>query len=139
MYTHTEKLVSASNTLSKYFSDELIEWKNLVEFYLSEIKLFGPKFSFVVHRNSIIGIAEKVESHQIRLNQVKEKINKIIKEINLQVSVLIPNNSLISDEQVTREIDKFQTDLRTKIQSVEKEYVDIKFDSYFFLSSVLKK
>jgi hypothetical protein len=120
-------------------SDELIEWRALVEFYLSEIKLFAPKFSYVVHRNSIIGIAEKVESHHIRLNQVKEKINRILKEINLQESVLNPNNSLITDEQVTREIDKFQTDLRTKIQSVEKEYVDIKFDSYFFLSSVLKK
>lgn len=139
MYTHTEKLVAASNTLSRYLSDELIEWRALVEFYLSEIQLFAPKFSYVVHRNSIIGIAEKVESHHIRLNQVKEKINRILKEINLQESVLNPNKSLINDEQVTREIDKFQTDLRTKIQSVEKEYVDIKFDSYFFLSSVLKK
>lgn len=139
MYTHTEQLVAASNTLSKYFSDELIEWRALVDFYLSEIKLFSPKFSYVVHRNSIIGIAEKVESHHIRLNQVKEKINKILKEITLQESVLYPNKSLINDEQVTREIDKFQTDLRTKIQSVEKEYVDVKFDSYFFLSSVLKK
>jgi hypothetical protein len=139
MYTHSEQLLSASNILSKYLSDELIEWRALVEFYLSEIKLFAPKFSYVVHRNSIIGIAEKVESHHIRLNQVKEKINRILKEINLQESVLNPNNSLITDEQVTREIDKFQTDLRTKIQSVEKEYVDIKFDSYFFLSSVLKK
>ena len=139
MYTHSEQLLSASNTLSKYLSDELIEWRALVEFYLSEIQLFAPKFSYVVHRNSIIGIAEKVESHHIRLNQVKEKINRILKEINLQESVLNPNKSLINDEQVTREIDKFQTDLRTKIQSVEKEYVDIKFDSYFFLSSVLKK
>jgi hypothetical protein len=43
-------------------------------------KLFAPKFSYVVHRNSIIGIAEKVESHHIRLNQVKEKINRILKE-----------------------------------------------------------
>lgn len=139
MYNHAEQLLSVSNILSKYFSDELTEWKNLAEFYLSEIKQFSPKFSFVIYRNSIIGIAEKVESHQIRLNQVKEKINRILKEIKLQDSILNPNNLLISDEQVTREIDKFQTDLRTKIQSLEKEYVDIKFDAYFFLSSVLKK
>lgn len=139
MYTHTEKILSVSSTLSNYYFDELTEWKDLTSFYLNEMKSFSLKFINVIHRNSIIGIAEKVESHQIRLNHIRDKFNKILRDIKFQESILMFNDNLIDDDRITREIEKFQIDLRSKIQSVEKEYGDVKFDCYFFLAGVLKK
>lgn len=125
--------------VSDYFIDELLEWNESTIFYLDEIEFITQKLGDVLRRNSIIGIAEKVESHQIRLNQAVEKFYRLQMDIRKQESDLKTDSMLIDDTLIRRETERHQVDLRVKVQAIEKEYIDIKFDCYHFLAGVLKK
>ena len=128
------------NTVSDYFTDELLEWNESISFYSGEIKSFTLKFSEVLRRNSILGIAEKVESHQLRLNQVLDKFTRLKKQIREQEKSLEPSSvDLLDDDKISREIEKKQVDIRISMQSVEKEYIAIKYECYHFLAGVIKK
>lgn len=125
--------------VSDYFIDELLEWNESTIFYMDEIEFMTQKLGDVLRRNSIIGIAEKVESHQIRLNQAVEKFYRLQMDIRKQESDLKTDSMLIDDTLIRRETERHQVDLRVKVQAIEKEYIDIKFDCYHFLAGVLKK
>lgn len=125
--------------VSDYFIDELLEWNESTIFYMDEIEFITQKLGDVLRRNSIIGIAEKVESHQIRLNQAVEKFYRLQMDIRKQESDLKTDSLLIDDTLIRRETERHQVDLRVKVQAIEKEYIDIKFDCYHFLAGVLKK
>ena len=136
---HLVKLTDMPTIVSDHFADELTEWNESLVFYTEEIKAFTHKLGEVIRRNSIIGIAEKVEAHQIRLNQIAEKFHKLQKLIHQQELALKMDDSLIDDSMISRESEKQQVDLRVKMQDIEKEYIDIKFDCYHFMAGVLRK
>lgn len=127
------------NTIAEYYTDELDEWNNAIIFYNSEMDEFEHKLAEVISRNSIVGIAEKVEAHQNLLNQVSEKFYKLEMEIQEQQESLKTDSTLIDNTLINDAIEKRQMELRQKIQATEKEYIDIKFDCYNFLSGTLKK
>ena len=125
--------------IAEYYTDELIKWKNAVVFYNNEIYEFGQKLEEVIRRNSIVGIAKKVEAHQILLNQSADKFYRLQKAIQQQEAALKTDSSLIDDTLINNETEKRQTGLRLMMQAIEKEYIDVKFDCYNFLSGTLKK
>lgn len=126
-------------TVSDYFLDELLEWNESAVFYIDEIEFITQKLGDVVRRNSVIGIAEKVEAQQIRINQSAEKFHRLQSDIRQQENALRSDSMLIEDALIGRETDRHQVDLRVKMHAVEKEYIDIKFDCYHFLAGTLKK
>lgn len=125
--------------IAEYYTDELIKWKNAVVFYNNEIYEFGQKLEEVIRRNSIVGIAKKVEAHQTLLNQSADKFYRLQKAIQQQEAALKTDSSLIDDTLINNETEKRQTGLRLMMQAIEKEYIDVKFDCYNFLSGTLKK
>lgn len=127
------------NTIAEYYTDELAEWNNAIIFYNNEMDEFEHKLAEVISRNSMTGIAEKVEAHQNQLNQVSEKFYTLEIEIHDQEEALKTDDTLIDNTQINDDIEKRQMELRRKIQATEKEYIDIKFDCYNFLSGTLKK
>ena len=79
--------------MSKYYSDELVEWNRLIRFYRRETDEFGYKLSEVIQRNSIPNIAAKVEQHQDKLNKIKKKFSRLQKQIREQVTALKTDSS----------------------------------------------
>jgi hypothetical protein len=128
-----------ATTIAEYYTDELIKWHNAVVFYNNEIHEFGQKLAEVIRRNSIVGIAQKVEAHQTLLNHSAAKFYKLQKAIQQQQAVLKTDSKLVDDTLINNEAEKRQAGLRRMMQAAEKEYIDVKFDCYNFLSGTLKK
>lgn len=127
------------NTIAEYYTDELIEWNKSIIFYNSEVEEFTQKLAEVIMRNSIPHIAAKVEAHQTLLNRVSDKLHKLQTQIQDQLPVLKTDSRLIDDTLINTETEKRQNELRRKMQAAVKEYIDVKFDCYNFLSGTLKK
>jgi hypothetical protein len=59
--------------------------------------------------------------------------------MEIQEAALRTDSTLIDNEQVNDDIEMRQVALRKKIQAAEKEFIDMKFACYNFLSGTLKK
>jgi|SRR5665647_1991833 len=127
------------NTIAEYYTDEMVDWNDSITFYSEEMDELEQKLGEVIRRNSIVGIAEKVEVHQTLLNELSEKFYKLQIEIQQQEAALKTDSTLIDDTLINNETEKRQVELRSKMQAAEKEYIDVKFDCYNFLSGTLKK
>lgn len=127
------------NIIAEYYTDELEDWNNSINFYNTEMDEFEQKLGEVLRRNSIEGIAEKVEDQQALLNQATDNFYKIQIEIQQQEAVLKTDSTCIDDSFINNETEKLQNEIRSKMKAAEKEYIDIKFDCYNFLSGILKK
>jgi len=128
-----------ATTISEYYTDELLDWNNSIVFYKNEMDEFTQKLGEVIRRNSIVGIAERVEEHQTLLNKVGDKFYRIQIDIQQQGQALKSDSTLLDDRLINTETEKRQVELRSKMQAAEKEYIDVKFTCYNFLSGTLKK
>lgn len=128
-----------ATTISEYYTDELLDWNNSIVFYKNEMDEFTQKLGEVIRRNSIVGIAERVEENQTLLNKVGDKFYRIQIEIQQQGQALKSDSTLLDDRLINTETEKRQVELRSKMQAAEKEYIDVKFTCYNFLSGTLKK
>jgi hypothetical protein len=128
-----------ANTIATYYTDELSDWKESINFYTNEMYDFEQKLSEVISRNSITGIAEKVEVHQTLLNRLGERFHKLHTAIQQQETALKTDSTLIDNALINNETEQQQIELRRRMKAAEKEYIDIKFDCYNFLSGTLKK
>lgn len=126
-------------TIAKYYTDELVEWVRLMNFYNSEIDQFEVKLAEVIQRNTIPGIGAKVEAHQERLNAVSQKFRQLQKRIMEQEGWLKTDNTFIDNAAIKGETDEEQKQIREKIQEIEREYIDVKYGCYEFLSETLNK
>jgi hypothetical protein len=127
------------NTIAEYYTGELLGWNKSIVFYNTEMNEITLGLSEVIRRNSIVDIGNKVEAHQNLLNKLSDKLYQIQSKILEQQAVLKTNDHLIEDTMVNDEIEKQQEDLRTKMQVLLKEYIDVKFTCYRFISDTLKK
>lgn len=127
------------NVKAEYYSDELLDWNHSIDFNNSEMDLLTEKLTEVIRRNSIVGIADKVEAQQTRINGSQDTFQKLAFEIEQQEAALKTDSTYIEDAQINNETEKRQEALRARMQAAEKEYIDVKFDCYHFLSGTLKK
>ena len=128
-----------ANIIAEYYSDELLDWNNSINFYNTEMNIIEQKLGEIIRRNSIKGIAEKVEAHQDMLNKATDIFYKIQIDIQQQETAIKTDSTLVDDSFINSETGKQQNELRRKMQEAEKEYIEIKFACYNFLSATLKK
>lgn len=126
-------------TIAEYYVDELADWSDAISFYNHEMEGFSTKLEEVISRNSIVGIAEKVEAQQTQINRISAEFHKLQNAIQLQQGALKTNSTLIDNSLISNETENRQYELRRNMQAIEKEYIDVKFDCYHFLSGTLKK
>ncbi len=129
-----------TTTIAKYYTEEMTDWDKTIIYYFEEIKEFEQKLADVIRRNSILDIAAKVAQHQSHLNYAFTKFSQLHDAINRQGAALRTDGYLVDNEElINSDTEKYQKQLRHSMQQVEKEYIDIKFNCYNFLSSTLKK
>jgi hypothetical protein len=126
-------------TIAEYYSDELVDWNDSIQHYNEELDGLETKLEEVIRRNSIIGIAEKVEAHQFLINQVTDKFYALLLECKKQEDAIKKDNTFLDDSLIDRKIENQQAELRHQMQAAEKEVIDVKYDCYNFLSGILKK
>ncbi len=128
-----------ASVIAEYYTGELAEWSRLIDFYNHEMDEFEDKLGEVIQRNSIPGIAAKVEQHQDKLNAVSGAFYSLQNQMLQQKVRLLSDNTLIDDALVNEETEMKQNELRKSMQAIEKDYVDVKYACYEFLSGTLKK
>ena len=94
------------NTVAAFYSGELLDFYNTMEFYKKEIDEFTVKLEEVIKRNSIVGIAEKVETQQLLLNNLLKKFNQIKVEILEQQNALKTDSTLIDNNKIETNLEK---------------------------------
>ncbi len=127
-----------ATSIAEHYSDELDNWVQSLNFYNIEMDLLESKLHEIVRRNCIVGIAEKVNTYQVRLSNLSEKFDSLLETIELQEAELKIDGKLIDDFRINYETENQQTELRTKMQGLEKKYVVVKQDCNTFLSETLK-
>jgi hypothetical protein len=128
-----------STTIAENYLDELIDWNDSINFYIGEIAVFEQKLVEIIRRNTITDIAKKVEVELAKFIALLEKLNRLQVNIQKQTADLKANDNLIENAFISYETEKLENDLRDKMKTLEKEYIDVKFDCYNFLSATLKK
>jgi hypothetical protein len=127
-----------ATSIAEHYSDELDNWVQSLNFYNIEMDLLESKLHEIVRRNCIVGIAEKVNTYQVKLSNLSEKFDSLLETIELQEAELKIDGKLIDDFRIDYETENQQTELRTKMQGLEKKYVVVKQDCNTFLSETLK-
>jgi hypothetical protein len=127
-----------ATTIAEYYIAELLEWNNAIIFYNEEMEEIEQKLAEVISRNSIVGIAEKVEFQQTLLNNVSDKFYKLQNEIQEQSGSLQSDGKLKEDALISNDYELKQFEIRQKMNIVEKDYIDKKLNCYNFLSATLK-
>jgi hypothetical protein len=128
-----------ATTIAEYYIAELLDWNNAIIFYNEEMEEIEQKLAEVISRNSIVGIAEKVEFQQTLLNNVSDKFYKLQNEIQEQSGSLQSDGKLKEDALISNDYELKQFEIRQKMNIVEKDYIDKKLNCYNFLSATLKK
>ena len=125
--------------IAEYYIAELLDWNNAIIFYNEEMEEIEQKLEDVINRNSIVGIADKVELQQTLINEVSDKFYKLQNEIQEQSGTLQSDGKLKDDSLISNDYELQQFEIRQKMNKVEKEYIDKKLKCYNFLSETLKK
>lgn len=124
-------------TIAEFYIDELSNWNKTIVFINEEMDGFEKKLADTIRRNSIVGIADMVEKHQLEFNEVSDKFYRFQIELEQQLNTLKKNNILLENKNIDNGIKKKQSELRNKMKDIEKEYIDLKFNCNAFLSSTL--
>lgn len=128
-----------AKSLATYYLDELSDWNSTLRFFNTEITELTGKLNDVVRRNTITGIAGKVEGQQALLNKFVAEFADLQQEMQKQENELKKGNGMIDNTLIDAEIENRQNRLRRIMQAVEKSYIDMKFDCHDFLSKMIRK
>jgi hypothetical protein len=80
-----------------------------------------------------------VEVQQAALDKVTNLFYNLLLQIQEQEQALRSDSTLVDDKMIKGDTAKKQDTLRYNMQGAEKEWVDVKFNCYRFLSGILKK
>jgi hypothetical protein len=128
-----------TTTIAQYYKVELFDWNNSIRFYTREIAELGNKLADVIRRDSIVGIAKKVEGHQSLLNYSSGKFHDLQLAIKQQAALLKKSEFPALDHSTENETERKRNELRSMMQATVKEYIDANFNCYHFLSEIIKK
>lgn len=126
-----------STRIAEYFAEENLDWSESIQDLYDEIDIINERLSEVIRRNSISGIADKVEVYQNELDRVSDNIEAIEAEIGIQEVAIKQGDDYIEDRMVDPSIERRQESLRERMKDAEKEYIEVKFACYQFLSDLL--
>jgi len=123
-------------TADELYTIEANEWKKIIEFYLSELDIFGERLEEVARKNTSRAIAASIESFENQFVVQKEALQKLRHEINHQQELLtadVRRAGVLADLDVVDE----EFLLRDRMQTAEKILLELKHSFYRFLSKVL--
>jgi hypothetical protein len=128
-----------ATTILEYYTGELAEWSHDVNLHLDEMDQLEDKLTAVIRRNSIPGIAGEVEKHLQHLEKITGILQTLQYNIKEQETLLHSYSAKpIKEDALKNDIENKQAVLRLNMQAAEKEFIDVKFGCYDFLSSTLK-
>jgi hypothetical protein len=127
-----------AKTIAEHYTEELENWDQSLKFYATEMDHIESKLYEILRRNSVVGIAEKVNTYQVLLGNLSEKFDDLLESIEEQEAELKTDGQLLEDALINFETEKLQSKLRQKMKGVEKKFITVKHDCNSFLTESLK-
>lgn len=127
-----------AKTIAEHYTEELENWDQSLKFYATEMDHIESKLYEILRRNSVVGIAEKVNTYQVLLGNLSEKFDDLLESIEEQEAELKTDGQLLEDALINFETEKLQSELRQKMKGVEKKFITVKHDCNSFLTESLK-
>lgn len=123
------------DTLATYYKEELINWDATIDFYRTESDTLESKLFQLIQQNTIPQRAEMAEQFLNQLTSLHSQLESVAKQMHRQNDNLQKDDTPINDEAVTEKMKKDQNLLRDKMQTLEKNFVELKYACYNFLSA----
>lgn len=123
-------------TIAEHYSDEITDWRRSIAFYANVVHELTAKLQEVVQRNSIPGIAEKVDTHQRKLDMSMDQFIALHTFFESQEASLKKNSGFIDDGDLDTEAGDRQTDLRERMLKAEKRFFRARNNCLDFLAEI---
>ena len=126
-----------TNSIAEYYINELDDWKDLVDFNLEEIDELEEWLQEILNYDSLPILAATVEHNLTQLVLLKQNLHQLKDEMQSLEGKLYKGQTPVDNETVTEEISKHQNSLRDSMNSIEKQYLDIKYACDRFVADTI--
>ena len=125
-------------SISGYCFDELTDWDEMIRFLREELAEFEQRLEDAIRRDSIPALAQQAEDLIGRLELTKTELLRLEGAIQAQDNRIMQDGELLNDAELPGEVIAKQDELRSEMFSAEKDFIDLKYGVYDFLSGLLK-
>lgn len=126
-------------SISGYCFDELTDWDEMIRFLRDELAEFEKRLEDAIRRDSIPTLAAQAEELIERLELKKTELLRLETAIQAQDNRIMQDGELLEDAVLPKEVISSQDDLRAEMFTAEKDFIDLKYAVYDFLSGLLKQ
>lgn len=123
-----------TNSIAEYYLDELHDWRTSINLYVEEIDDAEEWLKDVLRFNTIADLAAKVEKHINELFISKQNLlylESFVKSFEKQLTI---DKVPVRNEGINDDLKEKQKQLRKDMHTVEKEYLDVKYNCDDFLA-----
>ncbi|MCP9753145.1 hypothetical protein [Ferruginibacter sp. HRS2-29] len=124
-----------STTLSKYYLEELQDWRNRIAFYTEEASVLTGQLKQLVP-----GVAAEMKGHQHAIAASIRAFKSMHEKIRAQEKLLTRGPQLLTEDHLVNDnMEKKQQQLREKMILLEKEYTAARYSCTGSIPGALKK
>lgn len=125
-------------SIAGYCFDELTDWDEMIRFLREELAEFEQRLEDAIRRDSIPALAQQAEELIGRLELTKTELLRLEGSIQAQDNRIMQDGELLSDAELPGDVIAQQDELRSEMFTAEKDFIDLKYGVYDFLSGLLK-
>lgn len=126
-------------SIAEFYIWELASWKETISFYSDEIDETEKWLKEILQHNTVIHLAETVEHHLNVLDIAKQSFYNLLYEIISSEEKLLEGQQPAKNEAITDMIKQKQEELRQKMQTQEKEYLNARYLCDEFLAETITR
>jgi hypothetical protein len=126
-------------SIAEYYINELNDWEDAIALHTEVIEELEEWLKEVLRNNTVVNLAGKVEHYLNNLFLTKQNLGMLKTKILEGEEKLYTGEIPISNEQITEEIKSQQNEFRKNLYSLERQYLDIKFECEDFLAATVTK
>ena len=126
-------------SIAEYYINELNDWEDAIALHTEEIEQLEEWLKEVLRNNTVVNLAGKVEHYLNNLFLTKQNLGILKTKILKGEEKLYTGEIPIGNEDITEEIKQNQNEFRKNLYSLERQYLDIKFECEDFLATTVTK
>lgn len=123
-----------TTSIAEYYLDELYDWRTSIDLYVEQISDAEGSLKDIVRFNTIPDLAAKVEHFLSQLFISKQNLLYLKTFVQSFERKLYREHAPVSNESITEDLKEKQNQLRKDMHSVEKEYLEVKYNCDQFLA-----
>jgi hypothetical protein len=126
-----------TSSLASYYSNEIEEWKDVLNLHVQEIEEFEVWLGEVLQHNTVPDLATQTEHYFTAFAGQRRRFEVLAGEVYGLQDQLLVDDELVSDEHITPTLQSTIDTLRGKMLESEKSFLELKYSCHRFISETL--